>query len=91
MTRAAELRKQAALAFSEYRQYSRIQLAANRGWDQYLPKAPEAPSSDPVITAASAPVGVDDGQPEQPPAASFLVPRSATAAPGPVPPALPTA
>ena len=91
MARAAELRKQAALTFSEYRQYSRIQFTDNRGWDQYLPKEPEAQSADSVITASSAPVGVDAGQPEQPPATSFFVTRSATAVPGPVPPALPTA
>ena len=91
VTRVTELRKQDALAFSEYRQYSRIQLTANRGWDQYLPKAPEAQSAAPVIVATSAPVGVDVGQPEQPSSASFFVPRSATVASGPVPPALPTA
>ena len=84
-------RKQAALAFSEYRQYSRIQLTVNRGWDQYLPKAPEAQSVAPVIATVSAPVGVDAGQPEQSPVASFFVARSATTVPGPVPPALPTA
>jgi hypothetical protein len=79
------------LTFSEYRQYSQIQLTPNRGWDQYLPKAPEAQSAAPVIVATSAPVGVDVGQPEQPSSASFFVPRSATVASGPVPPALPTA
>ena len=81
----------AALAFSEYRQYSRIQLVTNRGWDQYLPKSTQAQSADPVIVAASTPVGVDTGQPEQSSPAIFFVPRNATAAPGPVPPALPTA
>jgi hypothetical protein len=38
VARAAELRKEAAVAFSEYRSYSRIQLTAQRGWDQYLPQ-----------------------------------------------------
>ncbi len=78
-------------AFSEYRQYSRIQLTANRGWDQYLPKVSGAQSPTPVIVAASTHVGVDTGQPEQPADASFFVPRSAAVAAGPLTPALPTA
>ena len=42
LARAAELRKEAPLAFSEYRNYNRIQLTAERGWDQYLPEARQA-------------------------------------------------
>ena len=43
VARAAELRKEAAVAFSEYRSYSRIQLTAQRGWDQYLPEKAAPP------------------------------------------------
>ena len=38
--RAAELIKEASLEFSEYRSYNRMQLTAQRGWDQYLPQSP---------------------------------------------------
>jgi len=57
VARAAELRKQAPVAFSEYINYSRIQLTAERGWDQYLPQDPtvEAPVI-PQDPAAEAPV-----------------------------------
>ena len=56
--RAAELRKEAPLEFSEYRSYNRMQLTTQRGWDQYLSQAPAAQSPVPVIGAAAA--GVQD-------------------------------
>ena len=66
LARAAELRKEAPLVFSEYRNYNRIQLTAERGWDQYLPEAPADQSPVPVIGAAVADVPVVGGQDEQP-------------------------
>jgi hypothetical protein len=90
VARASELRKEAALAFVEYRYYNRMQLTAERGWDQYLPEAPVAQSPVPVIAAAVAGVAVAAGQAGQPAAAGFFARRPATAAAGPVGPAVPT-
>ncbi len=87
LARAAELRKEAPLAFSEY---SRMQLTAQRGLDQYLSEAPAAQSPVPVIGAAAAGVAVAAGQAEQPAAAGFVAQRPATAAAGPVGPAVQT-
>jgi hypothetical protein len=91
VVRATELRKQAALAFSEYRNYSRIQLTAERGWDQYLPENPAA--EDPVI-ATPAPAGavvVAAGEAGQSAGPGFFAPRPATAAARPVRAAVPSA
>ena len=77
--RAAELRKEAPLAFSEYRTYNRIQLTVQRGWDQYLPQAPAAQSPVPVVAVAAAGVAVAAGQGQQPAAAGFFAPRAAAA------------
>ena len=78
--RAAELRKEAPLAFSQYRTYNRIQLTAQRGWDQYLPQAPAAQSPVPVVVVAAAGVAVAAGQGQQSAAAGFFAPRAAAAA-----------
>ena len=78
--RAAELRKEAPLAFSEYRTYNRIQLTAQRGWDQYLPQAPATQSPVPVVGVAAAGVAVGAGQGQQPAAAGFFAPRAVAAA-----------
>ncbi len=79
-TRAAELRKEASLAISQYRTYNRIQFTAQRGWDQYLPQAPAAQSPVPVVAVAAAGVAVAAGQGQQPAAAGFFAPRAAAAA-----------
>ena len=89
--RVAELRKEAPLAFSEYRSYNRIQLTAQRGWDQYLPQAPAAQSPVPVVGVAAAGVAVAAGQAQQPAAAGFFAPRPAAAATASVGPAVQTA
>ena len=89
--RAAELRQEAPLAFSEYRSYNRIQLTALRGWDQYLPQAPAAQSPVPVVGVAAAGVAVAAGQGQQPAAAGFFAPRAPAAAVASVGPAVETA
>ena len=39
VVRVADLRMEGVLAFSEYRNYNRIHLTVERGWDQYLQKS----------------------------------------------------
>ena len=80
LVRDTDLRKEAPLAFSEYRNYNRIQLTVQRGWDQYLPEASAAQSSVPVIGAGVAGVAVTSGQEEHPAATGFFARRPATAA-----------
>ncbi len=93
VARGAELRKEAVLTFTEYRNYNRIELTTNRGWDQYLAKAQSAQSVAPLVPAAPvapADVAVTAGQQGQSTAAVFFDPRSSvTAAPGAVAAALP--
>ncbi len=89
--RVAELRKEASLAFSEYRSYNRIQLTAQRGWDQYLPQAPAAQSPVPVVGVADTGVAVVAGQAQQPTSSVFFAPRPAAAAAASVGPAVQTA
>ena len=92
--RVLELRKETALPFIEYRNYNRIDLTTNRGWDQYLPKAPAAQSPAPVIATVPAVVAVAlnvaAGEPGQPTLVGFFAPRTATTSPAAVAPALPT-
>ena len=52
--RVVDLRNEAVVAFMEYRNYCRMDLTTKRGWDQYLPKAPEAQSPAPVMATAPA-------------------------------------
>jgi hypothetical protein len=77
VVRAAELRKEAEVAFSEYRSYCRIQLTVQRGWDQYLPEKaaasrgvmatpPPPPAAVAVTAGAAVPVVA-------PPAAAVVV------------------
>ena len=90
VARAAELRMEAVLAFSEYRNYNRMQLTAERGWDQYLPEVPAAQSPVPVIASASAGVVVTAGQEGQPTSSGFFARRPPTVIVGTVCPAVPT-
>jgi hypothetical protein len=90
-THAAELCKEAPLAFSEYRSYNRIQLTVQRGWDQYLPQAPEAQSPVPVVGVSATGVAVAAGQAQQPTAAVSFAPRPAAAAAASVGPTVQTA
>ena len=80
-----ELRKETALPFIEYRNYNRIDLTTNRGWDQYLPKAPAAQSPAPVIATVPAVVAVALNvaaeEPGQPTLVGFFAPRTATTSP----------
>ena len=82
------------VAFMEYRNYSRMDLTTKRGWDQYLPKAPESQSPAPVMTTSPALVAVvlnvDTGEPGQTTVTGFFVPRGATSSSSGVAPALPT-
>jgi len=81
----AELRKEAEVAFSEYRSYCRIQLTAQRGWDQYLPE--KAAASRGVMATPPPPataVAVAGGEAAQSAGAGFFAPRSPAAAAGPV-------
>jgi hypothetical protein len=90
-TRVVELRKEAPLVFSKYRSYNRIQLTAQRGWDQYLPQAPAAQSPVPVVGVTAACVTVTTGQAQQPATDGFFAPRPAAAATASVGPAVQTA
>ena len=83
------------MAFSEYRSYSRIQLTAQRGWDQYLPEkaAPPPPAAAvavalgaavPVVAPPAGAVTVAGGEATQSAGAGFFAPRSPAAAAGPV-------
>jgi hypothetical protein len=76
---------------SEYRSYNRIQLTAQRGWDQYLPQAPAAQSPVPVVGVAAAGVAVAAGQAQQPAAAGFFARRPVVGAAASVGPAVQTA
>jgi hypothetical protein len=90
VVRATELRKEAALSFSEYRNYSRIQVTDERGWDQYLPANPA--TEGPVI-ATPVPAGVVAvvaGETGQSSDSVFFAPRSVTTASRPVRPAVPS-
>jgi hypothetical protein len=73
VVRAAEMWKESVLVFSEYRNYNRMQLTSERGWDQYLPEAPAVQSPVPVIAAAVVDVAVAEGQQDirQPPVFSL--------------------
>ncbi len=76
---------------SEYRSYNRIQLTAQRRWDEYLPQAPAAQSPVPVVGVAAADVTVAAGHTQQPVAAGLFVRRPAGAAAASVGPAVQTA
>ena len=91
VVRATELRKEVALAFSEYRNYSRIQLTAERGWDQYLPENPAAEGPVIATPAPAGAVAVAAGEAGQSAGAGFFAPRPATAAARPVRAAVPSA
>ncbi len=91
VVRAAELRKEAAVAFSEYRNYSRIQLTAERGWDQYLPENPAAEGPVIATPAPASAVAVAAGEAGQSTGAGFFAPRPATVAARPVRAAVPSA
>jgi hypothetical protein len=91
VTRAGALREETALAFSEYRNYNRIQVTTERGWDQYLPEAPSAQRPVPVIAEEAADVDVTTGQTGHPTVSGFFARRSDTTSAGPVGPAVPTA
>ena len=87
---AAEPHKESTLVFSEYRNYNRMKLTTERGWDQYLPEAPTAQFPVPLIVAGAADVAVAVGQEEQPSAAGFFDRRSPVAEADPVRPVFPT-
>jgi hypothetical protein len=78
VTCTTALCKETTLVFSEYRNYDRIQLTTERGWDQYLPESPAAQRPVPVISGESSDVDVTAGQVGQATASSFFVRRSTT-------------
>jgi hypothetical protein len=79
------------VAFSEYRNYSRIQLTAERGWDQYLPETPATEGPVIVTPTPTCAVAVVSGETGQSTGAGFFAPRPATSAARPVRATVPSA
>lgn len=73
------------MAFVEFRSYSGVDLIKKRGWDQYLPKAPEAAAIPPVTAVAAVVLNVVAADEGGGAVTGFFAPRRSTqAAPAPV-------